>query len=684
MCATQLNPLVHSGIIAQHCVLRVSEFIVNTLGSGVKICILLGCEAAGPNPGDKIGKPVIIEQLLYGAPPAEISSGRDLHNRFGGGGGSSYETMNELTIAHTRLNLAHFNHEKAYEETIAAFDEWENNLVVRLAELNTKKESAANIYGNPDAKDDDLVEINAGGKVIVAKRSTLTQNRQTKLEALFSGRWDKKLQRDKHGRIFLDVNPACFRAIVDNLNEATISCEDNPPCSPTVDRDYANSLNCHLEMFGLPPKVKLSDFSIIIKDKCHDHYLHEWLKEDDSRLDIRLLYIGSRDGLNGKDFHRMCDNKGPTITLIETTCGKILGGYSNAHWDTYHSNKAAEKAFLFVLAGADDSLPIRMKLKEAGVPTAIFCVSSHGPAFGSGQDMSVCGLQCRWYVQPSGHSFHPGPLPSGVFTIKEIEVFHVVATKIKQVKPIISSAKHVTRFSADVNTAINAIQHCLSRAENEVVQLEDNFNDEEKFITSIAPDTANVLVSLNVSGATMITNRSTLCVAEDSVLAQQFDESKWTEQGSNVTRVKNWTPDEVNTWAKSIDGLAEDVSIKLYENEITGRELVSLNIDGLKLMGIERVGTLCLILDEIKSLKQKSEEIVTLIEHSPYCFGKILDYLRLKNFLTLGLLDKEPALPKVCASQQHRFEKIVKYYFPGDGSKFILGNKKDEDNLVYN
>lgn len=506
MCPTQLNPLVHSGIIAQHCVLRVSEFIVNTLGSGVKICILLGCEAAGPNPGDKIGIPVNFEPV--------ISSGRDSNNRFGGGGGgSSYETMNELTIANTRLNLARFNHEKAYEETIAAFDEWENILVVRLAELNTKKEAAANIYGNPDANDDDLVEINAGGKVIVAKRSTLTQIKGTRFEALFSGRWDKKLQRDKHGRIFLDVNPTCFRTIVDYLNEVTISCEDNPPNYPTVDRDYDNSLNCHLEMFGLPPKVKLS---------------------------------------------------------------------------------------------------------------------------------------------------------------------------VKHAKPLITTAKHVTRFSADINTAINSKQYCLSRTESEIIQLEDSFNDEENFIMSFALDTTNDLISLNVSGATMTTRRSTLCVTEDSVLAQQFDASKWTEQGSNVTRVENWTPDEVNTWAKSIDGLAEDVSIKLYENEITGRELIALNIDGLKMMGIERVGTLCLILDEIKFLKQKSEEIVTLIEQSPFCFGKILDYLRLKHFHTLGLLDKEPALPKVCALQQHRFEKVVKYYFPGDWCKFILGNKKDEDNLVYN
>ena len=203
--------------------------------------------------------------------------------------------------------------------------------------------------------------------------------------------------------------------------------------------------------------------------------------------------------------------------------------------------------------------------------------------------------------------------------------------------------------------------------------LEDNFIDEQEFIQKFASGVAKDVVVINVSGAIMATKRSTLCIAIDSVLSQQFDDSKWTEQGFDGKRVKDWRPDEVCNWAKSVDGLSENVSIVLYENEITGRELLALNIEGLKMMGIERAGSLCLVLDEIKFLKQKSEEIVTLIEHSPYCFGKILDYLRSKQLHSLGLLEKEPALPEVQDSQQKRFETVVKYYFPGDGAKFILG-----------
>lgn len=89
-------------------------------------------------------------------------------------------------------------------------------------------------------------------------------------------------------------------------------------------------------------------------------------------------------------------------------------------------------------------------------------------------------------------------------------------------------------------------------------------------------------------------------------------------------------------------------------------------------LGITRTGTLCLLSGEIETLKKESSDVVALIEHSPYCFGKILDHLRMKQIHSLGLVEKQ-ALPIVCESQKKRFEKVVRYYFPGDGAKFILG-----------
>ncbi len=96
--------------------------------------------------------------------------------------------MEGLGVARKRLKTAHDNQERDYNETISALGERESRLTGRLNELNRKKIEIAQANGNLDAADDDIVEINAGGRVIVAKRSTLTQIRGTKVEALFSGR----------------------------------------------------------------------------------------------------------------------------------------------------------------------------------------------------------------------------------------------------------------------------------------------------------------------------------------------------------------------------------------------------------------------------------------------------------------------------------------------------------------
>jgi hypothetical protein len=261
-----------------------------------------------------------------------------------------------------------------------------------------------------------------------------------------------------------------------------------------------------------------------------------------------------------------------------------------------------------------------------------------------------------------------------------MEVFQVIKSSTPKSysksipnKPATQAMEEVTKFSDDMNKAINAKQACLFVAESEVLQLEEGFMDEQTFVNKFATGDAKDVVVLNVSGTIMTTKRCTLCAVEDSVLAQQFNDSKWTEQGCNSPRVKEWTPDEVSSWAKSIDGLPEDVSVTLYEHEITGRELLTLCRDDLKTMGIERVGTLALLLNEIGDLKRASQDIVTLIEHSPYCFGKILNHLRLMQLHLIGLTVKEPPPPEVDESQKQRFEKVVKYYFPGSAAKIILG-----------
>ena len=57
--------------------------------------------------------------------------------------------------------------------------------------------------------------------------------------------------RDRDGRIFLDVNPACFRAVLDYFKERKIASTDNNPGKPHVGKDDYIVLQQLILAFGL-------------------------------------------------------------------------------------------------------------------------------------------------------------------------------------------------------------------------------------------------------------------------------------------------------------------------------------------------------------------------------------------------------------------------------------------------
>jgi hypothetical protein len=62
---------------------------------------------------------------------------------------------------------------------------------------------------------------------------------------------------------------------------------------------------------------------------------------------FNLLYRGSRDGWMREDFHERCDKKGPTISLVRSSKGKICGGYTSVSWIDYRSAHKDNSSFLF-------------------------------------------------------------------------------------------------------------------------------------------------------------------------------------------------------------------------------------------------------------------------------------------------------------------------------------------------
>ncbi len=104
-----------------------------------------------------------------------------------------------------------------------------------------------------------------------------------------------------------------------------------------------------------------------------------------------LLYRGSRDGFEPKDFHAKCDGKSPTLTIYKAQeSSYIFGGFTTSGW--YNSNKfiSDSKAFIFSLTNKDDK-PCIMNIDPNQRQYATYGGPEFGPTFGHGSDIDIRG-----------------------------------------------------------------------------------------------------------------------------------------------------------------------------------------------------------------------------------------------------------------------------------------------------
>jgi hypothetical protein len=96
----------------------------------------------------------------------------------------------------------------------------------------------------------------------------------------------------------------------------------------------------------------------------------------------QLIYKGQKDGFKSEDFHRCCDQKGPTITLVQTTTGSLFGGYTAVSWTSDGNHKPDPQAFLFTLINAHQIAPTKFEIKKDMVHHAVAHNKNCGPVFG--------------------------------------------------------------------------------------------------------------------------------------------------------------------------------------------------------------------------------------------------------------------------------------------------------------
>jgi hypothetical protein len=159
-----------------------------------------------------------------------------------------------------------------------------------------------------------------------------------------------------------------------------------------------------------------------------------------------LLYRGGRDGFGAKSFHDKCDEKAPTMTVVQSRAqhefpSRVFGGYTPVKWDSISGLKSEPvkdpTGFLFNLSVPGTGEAKRYPLRAGEKTKAIYCNSTYGPAFGSGQTGGCClsiGDKCDeipgsntvygdTYSMPEKEAYFND---TRTFLVEEIEIFQLL------------------------------------------------------------------------------------------------------------------------------------------------------------------------------------------------------------------------------------------------------------------
>ena len=159
--------------------------------------------------------------------------------------------------------------------------------------------------------------------------------------------------------------------------------------------------------------------------------LNNWINLNNNKK-IKLLYKASRDGDSYQDFYRLCEDKGPTITIALSKKGYKFGGFTKLSWKNPNNGKDGNKfyedneAFIFSLNKKRKYYP---KIEDKKYAVCMW--SDRGPSFGNGNDLTLhnnCLHNNNSYNNcPDTYQIEKCGLNGGEynFTVKDYEVYSV-------------------------------------------------------------------------------------------------------------------------------------------------------------------------------------------------------------------------------------------------------------------
>ena len=293
---------------------------------------------------------------------------------------------------------------KILEELADKFEESINQFKIIFEKLNNNKEELKiniqkiftrirNVINEREEKL--LLEIDGKFKSIYFNEEILKEseklpsriNKSLEKGKLIDKEWnnDNKLIEIINSCISIEKNIKDINSIYENVRNLSNSNEFKIYFIPDDENEIIKFLN-KIKYFGYVGEI-FDDSLIINYNKEFICSLKKWIKSDKNFKEL-LLYRKSRDGDSFDTFHELCDNQGPTLVLIKSTEGFVIGGYTPLDWDISKKWKCDSDTFLFSLT---NNSVYRKKSKELD---SICCKKENGPWFayiGFGQyEKKIC------------------------------------------------------------------------------------------------------------------------------------------------------------------------------------------------------------------------------------------------------------------------------------------------------
>ncbi|TNV80406.1 hypothetical protein FGO68_gene5177 [Halteria grandinella] len=171
--------------------------------------------------------------------------------------------------------------------------------------------------------------------------------------------------------------------------------------------------------------------SVILNDEQKQSKMISFFEQAGCPLkQTTLLWRGTIHTFSANEFHKLCDNKQKTLTIVKTTEGFIIGGYTSQLWNHNAGGwKIDQSAWLFNI-----DQPSIFKFKKDGQYT-MTSVFNTGPIFGGGHNLHIADFahaNNNSYVDVFANSYERLEQKNlfqkqgrANFTATEIEVFQV-------------------------------------------------------------------------------------------------------------------------------------------------------------------------------------------------------------------------------------------------------------------